>query len=67
MSLGLGKVQWSCHVCGRMRDDADISVHKVQKDGELNISANVRYCNDTDSCRDGAQAVGEGWLGIKSA
>lgn len=54
---------WTCLVCGDERDDADISVHKVHGTGPVQITANVRYCNDRAHCHLGAPAVGLRMLG----
>lgn len=57
---------WTCHVCGDERPDEKISVHKVEgmtAARGAEVEANVRYCNDRPGCAEGAQAVGEGWLG----
>lgn len=45
---------WPCHICGRVRPDADISVRKTERTlGETNgirVIENVRYCNDDPDC-----------------
>ena len=53
---------WTCHVCGKERPDAKISVYSrtVQK-GTVGITENVRYCNDNPECEAGAEKVS--WLG----
>lgn len=48
-------VQWTCHICGRMRNDADIAVHShSMPDGYGlpggTVKLNVRYCRDNDAC-----------------
>jgi hypothetical protein len=54
-----GDLTWTCHVCGRKRPDARISV--LSKPGLLAgrfpYTENVRYCNDDPSCREGAVHV----------
>jgi len=51
------ELTWTCHICGKRRPDAKISVHKRplviggQKMGEQNI----RYCNDDSKCYKEAQ------------
>lgn len=46
---------WTCHVCGRERPDARISVQKNDTSAEWGLPAgtiteNVRYCNDSEEC-----------------
>jgi len=43
---------WRCHICGRDRPDAQISVHRrVTVDPVLGrLQENVRYCNDSSDC-----------------
>lgn len=50
---------WTCHVCGEKRPDAMISVYSTKVDYGYGVIAdvNVRYCNDKQSCRDGAPNV----------
>ena len=50
---------WSCHVCKRERPDALISVRTFTFDNGdgIPVTANVRYCNDTPACYDGAEHV----------
>ena len=46
-----GKVQWTCEVCGALRDDWDISVLTyplVVFEGWGH--RNLRYCNDSTEC-----------------
>ncbi len=56
---------WSCMVCQDVRPDRLISVFKVNRRTERNVEvqANVRYCNDRAACLDGAPGVGERLLG----
>ena len=49
-----GTIQWTCHFCNRMRDDADISVMSKKRLFGLMpvpIQENRRYCNDSDECQ----------------
>jgi hypothetical protein len=51
---------WTCHVCKRLRSDADISVRKfvvASEDGQVTVAVNVRYCNDTPACYEGTTDV----------
>lgn len=50
---------WTCHVCGEERPDDLISVHKTTTVTErgIRIQQNVRYCNDSPSCAEGAKDV----------
>ena len=42
---------WTCHICGKTRPDACISVcTKPLKIGEVIAQQNVRYCNDNPEC-----------------
>ena len=50
--------KWTCHVCGRTRDDRDISVRKFTFGHAITVTVNVRYCNDTPSCFEGTTEVG---------
>lgn len=53
------KLTWSCHICNRFRPDNKISV--VTKpivglgSGEVNVTQNIRYCNDNPECAEGAK------------
>lgn len=47
--------EWTCHICGKSRPDASISVHKTDMSAEHNLppgtmQQNVRYCNDNPDC-----------------
>jgi len=47
---------WKCHVCKEERPDRFISVrqhHTVLKG--VDITQNVRYCNDREACIAGAE------------
>jgi hypothetical protein len=51
---------WTCHVCHDERPDAQISVYTSvipMFKGRTEIKQNVRYCNDRQSCIDGAPKV----------
>lgn len=50
---------WRCHVCGELRPDEKISVHTTMRNFGHGVMAesNVRYCNDKQSCIDGAPDV----------
>lgn len=52
----MDELEWTCMVCGDLRPDARISVHSGQRDFGHGVVAqvNVRYCNDKQECRDGA-------------
>ena len=48
---------WLCEICGKRRDDADISVacHDISEEHGLpfgSATRNVRYCNDSAKCSD---------------
>lgn len=64
--LGMGRITWTCHICGRERDDADIAVESRSKElipgrgGELGV--NVRYCADSASCSAGAADLADRWM-----
>ena len=49
--MNLDALTWTCHVCGRTRPDAAISVYQTERmvNGVL-ITQNVRYCNDDPEC-----------------
>ena len=51
---------WTCHVCGENRPDRFVSVHKRDISEKYNLPAgtfmeNIRYCNDDESCIEGAK------------
>lgn len=49
---------WTCHVCKRERADPFISVRQFTVAEEpVPVVVNVRYCNDTDACYEGATDV----------
>ncbi len=46
---------WTCHVCGKERPDAYISVRSIDMSSEYKlpvgtVKQNVRYCNDNERC-----------------
>lgn len=47
-------LEWSCHFCGRVRDDRDISVvsrtKRVGQGGLIEMRENRRFCNDSPGC-----------------
>jgi len=58
----MGDVVWRCDVCHEMRDDRYISVFTTDtSEAHLlppgTMSQNVKYCNDKQSCREGARRV----------
>ena len=55
----MGALTWTCHVCGKERPDAKISVYssKVDMGHGIEMTQNVRYCNDRQACREGAPKV----------
>jgi hypothetical protein len=48
---------WTCHVCGEERPDDKISVYQQihQTPTGIKVTQNVRYCNDNESCVEGAK------------
>lgn len=56
------QVRWMCHICGRERSDEHISVYTSDLSSQFNLpegtmKQNVRYCNDRDSCIEGAKKI----------
>ena len=51
--------EWPCHVCGDLRPDDKISVLSRQEvlEGGVQVTTNVRFCNDRPACVEGCQAV----------
>lgn len=48
-------LSWSCHICGKDRPDAAISVFLSDLSDEMKlppgtVTQNVRYCNDDPKC-----------------
>ncbi len=57
---------WTCHVCGRTRPDAQISVRsRTVSAAGVEVRQNVRYCNDRLDCVEGSRHVT--WLGEAQA
>lgn len=49
---------WTCHVCGKKRPDAKISVYTTTRYmGRVPFTENVRYCNDDPACINGVANV----------
>lgn len=47
---------WTCHICKRERPDAAISVRRhVTVTNGIEMTQNVRYCNDDPDCIKGAE------------
>lgn len=54
-------LEWTCHVCGDERPDDKISVYsQTTTTNGIEVKQNVRYCNDRQSCIEGASKVD--WL-----
>jgi len=52
----MNDLTWKCHICGETRPDDKISVlSKTDKASGPIIGMNIRYCNDRQSCIDGAK------------
>ena len=51
------ELTWTCHICGKERPDALISVctKPLVIDGQVFGDQNVRYCNDNPECHKKAQ------------
>ncbi len=44
-------LEWTCHVCGKLRPDDKISVYsRVSTRFGVELTENVRYCNDNPDC-----------------
>ena len=48
-------LEWTCHICGKVRPDSCISVMKRDISEKFGLPAgtmiqNVRYCNDDPDC-----------------
>lgn len=52
-------IKWTCHICGRMRDDDDISVHTYLLKNLPGAERNIRYCNDSADCYNKAVEKGK--------
>ena len=48
---------WTCHICKRERPDVLISVYSkpLVYNGRMFGDQNIRYCNDTPACFEGAK------------
>jgi len=58
MGLSLRDITWICHVCGMRRPDERISVFSSTKRvSGIEVTQNVRYCNDRPACVEGAKDV----------
>lgn len=55
--MNVGTIEWSCHVCGARRPDAEIGV--VTRTRPLipgvPMQESLRYCRVTDSCAETAR------------
>lgn len=50
------ELTWTCHICGKRRPDAKISVHtKPLIIAGVEGGQNIRYCNDNSTCYEGAK------------
>lgn len=55
MGLDFDSMTWKCHICGDERPDSRISVRSKPVPGAgVEMSQNVRYCNDRPDCVDGS-------------
>lgn len=50
---------WTCHICGKEREDEDISVFTYLLKDLPGAERNVRYCSDNPDCLRAAQEKGE--------
>lgn len=53
-------ITWTCHVCGKRRPDDKIAVLHRDMSARLKLAPgtaheNIRHCNDTQACIDGAK------------
>lgn len=56
--MNLADLTWTCHACGDERPDAAISVHKTTTTRSgVEMTQNVRYCNDRPRCFAEAQKI----------
>ncbi len=53
----MSQLTWTCHICGKERPDAAISVYKkpLVINGQQLGEQNIRYCNDNPECYKGAE------------
>ncbi|MFA5394999.1 MAG: hypothetical protein WC346_03170 [Methanogenium sp.] len=47
--------KWSCHICGKMRDDEDIEVLTYLLKDLPGAERNIRYCRDNEECKKKAE------------
>lgn len=45
---------WSCHICGKIRDDEDIEILSYLLEGLPGAERNLRFCKDDKECREKA-------------
>jgi len=52
----MNDLTWTCHICGQERPDDKISVltKKLIMNGGVIADENIRYCNDSAACIEGA-------------
>lgn len=56
MNMDFTNLTWTCHVCGDERPDSRISVlTKPLNFPGVVAEQNIRYCNDRETCRAGAE------------
>lgn len=54
----MAELEWTCHVCAKLRPDDKISVHSTETTiSGVVITQNVRYCNDNPDCIEGAKTI----------
>lgn len=55
----MSDLTWKCHVCGDERPDRLISVYSTKRTmpSGVELTENVRYCNDRPACVEGAAHV----------
>lgn len=51
----LNEMKWACDVCGKKRNNADISVLTYAMSAGSVVTKNLKYCNDNLSCFKGAK------------
>lgn len=60
--MKMGRITWTCHVCGRERNDDEIFVYSEKSTGRFDSQVNVRYCYDSADCYQGAIEKAKEWL-----
>ncbi len=57
MGVLQANLTWTCHICGKERPDAKISVlsKPLIISGRICGEQNIRYCNDNPGCREKAK------------